>query len=200
LGVEVDCPFTPAMLRKVAYAGAQSASFVQAAKDLAALAETKVSRERVQRWTKRVGAERVREVEASAGSYQELPLPEQQKSPTGQAPQVACVMVDGGRIQIRQRGDSAKDEHAESEGYWRESLVGCCLSMSSEEHPADPCPTIPKTFVDPERMGDLSREIKGFSGHSETGDEPPEASPDDRDGRPRTLVKSVVATSGPPTA
>jgi hypothetical protein len=196
LGVEVDCPFTPAMLRKVAYAGAQSASFVQAAKDLAALAETKVSRERVQRWTKRVGAERVREVEASAGSYQELPLPEQQKSPTGQAPQVACVMVDGGRIQIRQRGDSVKDENAESEGYWRESLVCCCLSMSSEEHPADPCPTIPKTFVAPERMGDLSREIKGFSGHSETGDEPPEASPDDRDGRPRTLVKSVVATRG----
>jgi hypothetical protein len=195
-GVDVDCPCTPAMLRKIAYAGSQSASFVQAAKDLEALAEAKVSRERVQRWTKRVGAERVREAEASAASYQGLPLPERQKSPTGQVPQVACVMVDGGRIQIRHRSDSLEDKTEESKGYWRESLVGCCLSMTSEEHPADPCPTIPKTFVDPERMGDLSREIKGFSGRPETAGEPPEASPDDRDGRPRTLVKSVVATRG----
>jgi hypothetical protein len=182
------------MLRKVAYAGAQSASFVQASKDLEALAETKVSRERVQRWTKRVGAERVREAEAAVESYQGLPLPERQKSPTGQAPQVACVMVDGGRLQIRHRGDSVEDKNEESKGYWRESLMGCCLSMTSEEYAVDPCPTIPKTFVDPKRMGDLSREIKGFSGHPETTDEPPEASPDDRDGRPRTLVKSVVAT------
>ena len=49
IGVEVDCPFTPAMLRKVAYSGSQSTSFVNATKDLEALAEVKVSRERVQR-------------------------------------------------------------------------------------------------------------------------------------------------------
>lgn len=196
MGVEIDCPFTPAMLKKVVYAGSRSASFVEAAKDLEALAEAEVSRERVQRWTKRVGAERVRESEASAESYQGLPLPEQQKSPRSQVPQVGCVMVDGGRIQIRHRGESLEDNKEESKGYWRESLVGCCLSMTSEEHPADPCPTIPKTFVDPERMGDLSREIKGFSGDPEAACEPPEASPDDRDGRPQTLDKSVVATRG----
>jgi hypothetical protein len=184
------------MLRKIAYAGAQSASFVQATRDLEALAETTVSRERVQRWTKRVGAERVREAEARAESYQRLPLPEQQKSPTGQIPQVACVMVDGGRIQIRPRGESLEEKHEESKGYWRESLVGCCLSMTSDEHSADPCPTIPKTFIDPQRMGDLSREIKGFSGRAETADDCLEGSPDDRAGRPQTLVKSVVATRG----
>ena len=198
MGVDVDCPFTPAMLRKVVYAGAQSASFVQASKDLEALAETKVSRERVQRWTKRVGAERVREAERSAESYQGLPLPEQRKSPAGQVPQVACVMVDGGRIQIRHRGDSVEGKDEKSKGFWRESLVGCCLSMTSEAHPTDPCPTIPKTFVDPGRMGDLSREIKGFSGPPVAVDEAPEMSPDDRDGRPQTLVKSVVATRGGP--
>ena len=64
IGVEVDCPFTPSMLRKVAYAGSQSASFVGATKDLLVLAEVEVSRERVQRWTKRVGKQRVAEVEA----------------------------------------------------------------------------------------------------------------------------------------
>jgi len=180
------------MLKKVAYAGARSASFVGATQDLEALAETKVSRERVQRWTKRLGNERVSEVEEQAEQYQALPLPEQRKSPTDQVPQVACVMADGGRIQIRER--QAKPQEKESKGHWRESLVGCCLSMTSEEHSEDPCPTIPQTFVDSERMGDLSREIKGFCGRQETAEESPDQSPDDRAGRPDTLVKSVVAT------
>jgi len=192
IGVEIDCPFTPAMLKKVAYAGVQSASFPKATEDLEALAEVVVSRERVQRWTKRIGNERVDEVEEQAGQYQALTLPEQQQSPTDQAPQVACVMADGGRIQIRKR--QAEPQEKESKGHWRESLVGCCLSMISDEHAEDPCPTIPKTFVDSERMGDLSREIKGFCGRSETGEEPSEESPKRRVGRPKTLVKSVVAT------
>lgn len=191
IGVEVGCPFTPAMLRKVAYAGSQSSAFVPATKDLAALAEVKVSREQVQRWTKRVGEQRVEEVERQAEAYRQLPLPEQKKSPTGQVPQVACVQMDGGRIQIRNREKSDRDA---SDGYWRESLVGCCLSMTSKEQVADPCPTIPETFVDPQRMHDLSREIKGFSGDAHAADGPPPEAPADREGRPNVLVKSVVAT------
>jgi hypothetical protein len=194
IGVEVDCPFTPAMLRKVVYAGSQATSFVQASKNLEVLAETKVSRERVQRWTKRVGAERVAEVQRQAESYQALPLPEQRRSPTAQVPPVACVMVDGGRIQIRQRDASAADKDHDSPSYWRESLVGCCLSMVSQEHAEDPCPTVPKTFVDPARMSQLSREIKGFSGDARVADDAPPDHPPDRDGRPDVLVRSVVAT------
>lgn len=190
IGVEVDCPFTPAMLRKVVYSGSQAPSFVQATKDLDALAETKISRERVQRWTKRVGEECVDRAQALAEAYQSLPLPERQKSPTDQVPQVACVMMDGGRIQVRDRHEA---QHS-NEGYWKESLVGCCLSMVSEEHEADPCPTIPKTFVDPERIHDLAREIKEISIVVEAADEPDEVPPDDRVGRPDVRVRSVVAT------
>jgi len=180
------------MLRKVAYAGSQSASFVQATKDLEVLAEVKLTRERVQRWTKRVGRERVAEVQAQAESYQALPLPERRWSPTDQVPQVACVMIDGGRIQIRDRHLAPSDKA--SAGCWRESLVGCCLSMVSEEHAQDPSPTIPKTFVDPARMSQLSREIKGFSGEVEAADQASVENPDDRDGRPEVRVRSVVAT------
>ncbi len=64
------------------YAGSQSASFVQATKDLEALAELSVSRERVQRWTKRIGRERVAEMEAQAAAYQDLPLPARRTPPT----------------------------------------------------------------------------------------------------------------------
>jgi hypothetical protein len=192
LGVEPDCPFTPSVLKKIVYAGAQSASFVQATKDLKALAELPVSRERVQRWTKRVGEERVAEVAARARTYQELPLPERQPSPTDQVPQVACVETDGGRIQIRPR--QAASEHDETAGHWRETLVGCLSSMTSEERAADPCPMVPSTFVDPVRMGQLSREIKGFSSDAATSEAPPDEAPLDRPGRPEPLVRSVVAT------
>lgn len=180
------------MLKKVVYAGSQSASFAQATKDLAALAELSVSRERVQRWTKRVGQQRSIAVEAAAAAYQELPLPEQRRSPTDQSPQVACVQMDGGRIQVRKRRDTP--QQGDSKGHWRETLVGCLLSMTSKEHADDPCPVIPKTFVDPQRMADLSREIKGFSGAVEDHGDPPEEPPEDRAGRPKVLVKSVVAT------
>lgn len=192
IGVEVECPFTPAMLRKVIYAGSQSTGFFPATKALAALAEVEVSREQVQRWAKRVGEERVGEVERQAEAYQELSLPERRKSPTVQIPQVACVQMDGGRIQIRDRHEESKSQ--ESKGHWRETLVGCCLSMTSDEHAVDPCPTIPKTFVDPVRMNDLSREIKGFSGDADAAEGSPQNSPADRDGCPQVLVKSVVAT------
>lgn len=178
------------MLRKVAYSGSQAPSFVQATKDLEALAETRISRERVQRWTKRVGEECVDRAQALADEYQSLPLPKRQKSPTDQVPQVACVMMDGGRIQVRDRREAQRSKA----GYWKESLVGCCLSMVSQEHAEDPCPTIPKTFVDPERMHDLAREIKGISTVVEEAEAPAEEPPDDRVGRPEVLVRSVVAT------
>ncbi|MFV2070085.1 MAG: hypothetical protein ACC645_24225 [Pirellulales bacterium] len=190
IGVEVSCPFTPGMLKKVAHAGSRSASFAAATKDLDALAEVTVSRERVERWTERVGDERVDEVDTAAAQYEALPLPARRENPSDQVPQVACVMMDGGRIQIRDR--AAEPEPAK--GYWRESLVGCCVSMVSEEHTEDPCPAIPKTFVDPQRMSDLSREIKGFSARPETTAESPEDSPDDRPAKPQVLVRSVTAT------
>lgn len=187
--MEIDCPFTPAALKKVVYAGTQSRSFAQARKDLEALAEVRVTAQRIQRWTKRVGEERLAEVRRSAEAYEQLPLPARQASPTEQVPQVACVMMDGGRIQIR-------DRHARAgvDSHWRETLVGCCLRMTSDEHAQDPCPVIPRTFVDPARMRDLSREIKGFSSAAEPADEPPLDAREERLGQPQVLVKSVVAT------
>jgi hypothetical protein len=181
------------MLKKVVYAGARSASFVQATKDLNALAETAVSRERVQRWTKRIGEERVAEVARQAASYQSLPLPERRHSPTGQVPPVACVQMDGGRLQIRDRREETSSGE-DGAGYWRESLVGCLLSMASREHAADPCPRLPATFRDARRIRDLSREIKGFSSAADPPDEMPEEVSADRPERPEVLVRSVVAT------
>ena len=74
----------------------QLASFVQATGDLEALAEAKVSRERVQRWTKRIGNQRVAQIKEQAEAYQELSLPDRGRSPVDQVPQVAmrCHATD----------------------------------------------------------------------------------------------------------
>jgi len=129
-------------LKKVVYAGSQEPSFSKGAESLEVLAETKITTKRVERWTKRIGNERVAEVDSAAES-------ERRQSPRDQVPQVAVVQPDGGRIQIRDRSESSEDKKAK--GYWRESLGGCLLSMVSKESSKDPCPIIPKTFVDPER-------------------------------------------------
>ena len=183
------------MWEKVVYAGAQSASFEQAARDLSQLAELDISDQRVRRGTILIGNERVQQRDAQTAAYEELSLPAQRASPVEQVPQVACVEMDGGRLQIRQRG--AKPEEPTSAGFWREMKVGCLTSLRSQVSIADPCPQLPATFVDPAKMAEIVREIKGFSGAApaaEEADEPAESSSDDRPGRPKPLARSVVAT------
>ena len=180
------------------HAGTHASSFRQAAKDVQALAELEISDQRIMRATKRIGSERAAQRNGQVERFLKLPLPQQQRSPTDQVPPVACVEMDGGRIQIRDR----KEEHSSPEEppdssrkgrFWRESKVGCLLSMQSETHAEDPSPTIPAVFVDSRRINEMSREIKGFSAEadsSEQAEEPTEV----RRSRPEILVKTVVAT------
>ena len=181
------------MLKKVVYAATRSTSFEEATQDFEVLGELPVSRERMQRWTKRVGRERVAQLEEQAAAYEQLTLPARRQSPTGQVPQVACVQMDGGRIQIRHRDEEPSQQDG-GKGHWRESLVGCCLSMISQEHAEDPCPKIPDTFVEAERMKKLSREIKGFSEPTEPSDDTSAETGEEREGQPKVLVKSILAT------
>lgn len=200
------------MYRRIVFASAQGISFADAAEVLAELGELKLLPKRVWRAAKRIGEERVEECHEAAARYEKLPLPAQRESPVPQVPAVACVQMDGGRFQERERIASETSapktlapEHNESDtdsdkdGFWCEYKAGILMSMTSEEHAADPCPELPATFMDPGKMREIAREIKGFTTESQVSikaDE--EAGPDfkERVGRPEMLVKSVVATSG----
>jgi len=189
---------TPGALKKVVHAGAHASSFRQAEVDLRELAELSVSSQRVRRATERIGHERVAQRNEEIERFSKLTLPEQQSSSSDQVPSLACVEMDGGRIQIRNRKtDVSEDTDAPDTSrkgrFWRESKVGCLLSMRSETYAEDPCPTIPRTFVDPLRMNEMSREIKGFSASAQPSDEAVEAV-DVRPSRPDIMVKTVVAT------
>lgn len=193
----MDYDYSPRLLEKLVHAGVSANSFELATKDLLVLAEFEVQTERVRRSTERVGCERMAERDRLVEAYEKLPLPQRQQSPVDQVPQVACVQMDGGRMQRRDRQQSRVEQRDDREGFWREVKVGCLLSMISQVSPTDPCPELPRTFVDPGRMREITREIKGFSSDMASlsdAQQPPDLPKLDRPGRPKPLVKSVVAT------
>lgn len=165
------------------YAGSHATSFAQGSHDLDELAEVEISTGRVRRATEKIGSERVAERDAEVEKWKSLTIPEQQQKPPSlapaQVPQVACVQMDGGRLQIRDAKNASEStvseplaesrpletavEETSGKTFWRENKVGICLNMMSEESEADPCPQIPHTFVDPTRMNKLAREIKNAS-------------------------------------
>jgi len=195
LGIAPDDTVSPVVLRKMVYAGSHARSFQQASQDLKEEAELDISDQRIMRATKRIGQERVAQREAQTSAWAELPLPQQQRSPSEQVPQLACVEMDGGRLQIRHRQASEEErQRTRKAGFWREDKVGCLMSMTSEVCEEDPCPQIPKTLVDVARMRQISREIKGFCVAEEDESPREETVSQRRPGQPEVLVRSVVAT------
>jgi hypothetical protein len=210
LGIEGAYDYTPLVYRRIAFAAAQANSFNEAAESLAELADIRLPAKRMWRAAKRIGEERIAETQEAVARFEQLPLPARQRSPLEPAPRVACVQMDGGRYQRRERTVAPADQSASAEpekaasaaddkGHWREYKAGVLTTMSSEVHADDPCPELPATFVDPGKMRERAREIKGFTTESpvsRAADEEAGADINERIGRPQVLVKSVVASSG----
>ena len=159
-----------------------------------------ISDQRVRRATIRIGTERVQERDEQTAAFAALPLPQQRVSPALHTPQAVCVEMDGGRMQIRERG--AEQSERTNEGFWREMKVGCLTTLTREVHTADPCPQLPAAFRDREKMAQIAREIKGVASAAAPAKEAAKAGTAevaepaavDRAGRPQPLARSVVAT------
>ena len=160
--------YSPSLQRKIVYAGTAHGSFEQGKQTLQELADVEVTTKQVERLTEQIGAERLAERNEALAAFEELPLTDKHQSPAGVAgPKVGVVMVDGGRLQILERGADAKppdeDEDVpagrERGKHWREDKAALLLTVHSEVSANDPCPEIPETFVDPTRILKLAREI-----------------------------------------
>lgn len=129
------------------WAGVHHSSYEQAAESLTKLAEQAISPRRIRRQVEVVGGSRIAERDTQIESLQAMPLPERRSGRSDrEAPELAVVMMDGGRYQRRDRFGESTSE-ASRRGHWRESKVGCFLSMQSETHNGDPCPQIPASFA-----------------------------------------------------
>jgi hypothetical protein len=195
---------SPAVLKKVVYAGTQHPSFAQGSAALAALAGLKIAEKQVERLTKRIGQERLDQQEEDVREFLDLPLMEKVRSPITKPPDLAVVEMDGGRLQILDRGGSeavVDTEASPRRGHWREDKIGLLMTMTSADFATDPCPEIPESFIDPMRILKLARAIK--SGVAATEDavvEPSETASADEAGadcdaewRPKPLVQTMVA-------
>jgi hypothetical protein len=192
--------FSPALQAKITFAGVNNTSYQQAEQDLRELADLDVADKQVRRVCKAIGAERVLERDAAVQAYQARSLTERKAVPEGvQAPAVAVVGVDGGRLQIFERlakgqeaaqakviepeeiqDDVAVPEpaaEAKKPMHWREDKIGLLMTMTSECHSADPCPEIPASFVNPHWIPELAKELNKRAPPKETAADKPSAQP-----------------------
>lgn len=155
---------TPKLTEKIVWAGSNLASYAMAEEGVSQLAEQQVSATRIRRQVTRVGEARVVERDEAVENLKTMDLPSRRRGRSHeQAPEVAAVMMDGGRYQRRDHfaahGESKlrDDSKEESQTHWRETKVGCLLSMSSEVHSTDPCPQIPDDFVHAQVIQEIAK-------------------------------------------
>lgn len=198
--------YSPAVLERAIYAATHHPSFAQGSEALRHLAALNIPTKQVERLARRIGGERCAERDAAVRTYLDLPLVERKAVPANvAAPDLAVVQMDGGRLQILDRGGTATPSATPPadapNGHWREDKVGLLATMTSAASPTDPCPTIPEHFLEPLRMMKLTRDLKGSAGVTED-EVPAAAAPPDAAGvdsgsaytAPAVATRSVVAT------
>jgi hypothetical protein len=175
------------------------------------LGDVEASAKQVERLTRAIGGERVAERTAAVEAFEALPLADKHRTPAGVVgPDVAVVEVDGGRLQIRERGAAsvaAAEEETPPPGrekgkHWREDKAALLLSVQSKAAAVDPCPRIAETFVDPTRILRLAREIHAVSAGQDGVVEPllesdaaeEGSSPQTRYAPPTIRTRQVVAS------
>jgi hypothetical protein len=206
------------------YAGTVSRSFAEGSALMHQLADQAVSAKQVERVTRRIGAERVAERDAAVAAFQALPLVAKFAAPAGVTPpDLAVVMVDGGRLQILDRvgppvppatepppapaaapgTEEVWDEEKRSAGHWREDRVGLLLTMRSKVAAADPCPDVPSSFLDaariPALVRELSRQVKQTDGSAAEAADPAAAGSAEATSYepPKVAKRTVVASREP---
>jgi len=158
--------YSPAVLRKIEYAGGNSRSFESAAASLERLAEFSVSGRHVEKLTERLGEERAGRRDKDAAAMQAGKL----RSAIKNAPEIAVVMVDAGKAQFREE-DAGPGVHGPR---WGDVKVACLQTYSNVDYDKDPQPEPPEAFLDPARVERLCREmeqVRGAGGEKRPKDE-----------------------------
>ena len=186
--------YSPRLLAKIEYAGANQSSFAQAHRSLEVLAELSISTKHVWRITKRLGQERGQQRDAAVAAMQAGDLQPVHVEP----PMVAAVHLDAGKIQLRiaGRGPGVREPH------WADTKVGCFLTYTPISGDSDPQPEPPALFLDPPRVMRLCREMERVRGtpaeecraSAITADEPLLVEQQPQIERAERLVRTAVAT------
>ena len=155
MGCAVEAECSPVVEAKVVSASTRNRSYEEASADLRDLAELDIPAKRCSRITQRIGRERLHDRQTRCVEFQRRPLPDQKRGVPADAPangwegRVAAVIVDGGRMQMRDERWGTPKEPGERRNWWREPKIGCVTTFQSRESGEDPLPEIPVCLLDP---------------------------------------------------
>jgi hypothetical protein len=128
-----------------------------ASEALGELAGIRLSPKQVRRMSNEVGGARLAEREQAVEQLQTMPLPRRRGgSEAARSPELAVISMDGGRYQ--RRDHFRREEHRPPERtHWRETKVGCLLSMHSDVYDADPAPRFPAWLATSSAVAELAK-------------------------------------------
>lgn len=179
-------------------------SYEAAAESMQELAEQPISVQRIRQQMKTIGEARVAEREIQVESLKTMTIQDRRTgSSASEAPDLAVVMMDGGRYQRRDRfGQKNVPEEGTRHKHWRESKVGCLLSMESDTYASDPCERIPDCFAHASVVREIAKMAeKQGSGEVSAGEahDAVEARSEEADSRdefkpPKLLARDVVGS------
>lgn len=138
------------LLELIVLAGGSCKSFSIAAKLLKSFLQLNISGKQVSLLTTMVGSELQQSRDARTGAWKDRQLT-QPKTVADPPPQLACVQLDGGRIQTRE----VNQGHGVFNPHWRETKNAGFHRMATESFCQDPHPELPNCFSSRKNMGEL---------------------------------------------
>ena len=142
--------YSAAVVDKIVSANAEHKSTYKAQKMLRKLADLSVSVPEIMDLSSVIGQELREHLEEQAAAHAAQTLEPQY----AQAPSLAVVSVDGGRIMTRAEGERGVHDQA-----WKETKNACLMTMRSTPSEQDPHPELPTCFTDRQYVEQLVREI-----------------------------------------
>jgi hypothetical protein len=198
LGLPARSMVTTKVLQKVVWAGANNSSYPLAAEALLELAGVRLRPKQIRRLVGQVGRARLAEREEAVERLRTMPLPRRRAgSQAAEPPPLAVVSMDGGRYQRR---DNFRSDPARHEGgkHWRETKVGCLLSMDGAVHEDDPTPEFPEWLATSQAVAELAKLSEKAASDAVLSDRGEGVSPRETvaEYEPPTLVSREVLASG----
>ena len=176
--------YSPRVLEKAMLCVAHAPAYELAAKLLDDVGGITISGRHLRNLSVLVGGELERDRDAQTATYFDQPLPRVANEPATPLP-LACVSVDGGRMQTRLDGGP----NGVQQPHWRETKNALFMRMTGVARDEDPQPTLPACFADRKYMKKL---LSGV-GEGEPSETPPEKS-DLSAWRPERLFRTCLSS------
>ncbi|MDP7275061.1 MAG: hypothetical protein QF363_06245 [Planctomycetaceae bacterium] len=179
--------FSPGVKTKVVIVAAETKSYARAAVVLEKVGEVRVSDRHIGRVAQVNGQRLVDQLHEQAELLKQKKLSIEVEN----IPELAVVEFDGGRIRTRQE-DQGSGTH---DPRWRETKNALFMRMQSDIHAEDPCPVLPQSLQNRNRIRQLVLEMSGTAeGVEESPDEETLAESQTRYQGPKRLFRTCISS------